>query len=244
MLSTLKGALSTRLLASKSNHTISRASLIFAMALATVVTLLAGVFAFVQWRVADNLIVSQQRRNAEIVQRVGDAAGMATLQANAHRATLNALLSRDEKEFAEADNLRRKNLADYAALTEKLADLTEVEGSANVLRTMTTQYGALSDYVVSLLRQGRKEEALELRITRVRPLYNDWQRAQESFSIQLASEDQRQQDIHAGAVRATKAWLAGLLLAPLVAIALGVAAIIAILGLNRVTKPGGDNWSR
>lgn len=244
MLSTLKGNISSRLLAANSNHTVSRASLLLAVALAAVIAFLAGLFAFAQWRVAENLVRSQQLRSEEIAQRVGDAANMATLQTNAHRSTLNALLSRDSSELEEADNQRRTNLASYATLTEKVSDEADLHDAADDLRQMTAEYGELSSYVVDLFRQGRQAEALDLRIARLRPLYNSWQSAQEDFSRKIAGEDRRQQEAYASAERATKAWLAGLLLAPLVLIAAGTLVIAAILGLHRISDGGGDTWAR
>lgn len=244
MLSTLKGNISYRLLAAKSNHTVSRASLLLALALAALIALLAGVFAFAQWRVAENLMRSQQLRNAEIARRVADAANMATLQTNAHRSTLNALLSRDPSELEEADNQRRTNLASYALLTEIVSDQADLHNAADGLRQMTAQYGELSSYVVDLFRQGRKEEALDLRIARLRPLYNKWQAAQEDFSTKVAGEDRRQHEIHAAAERSTKLWLAGLLVAPLVLIAAGTLAIATILGLQKISDKGRDTWAR
>lgn len=244
MLSTLKGNISYRLLAAKSNHTVSRASLLLALALATLIALLAGVFAFAQWRVTENLVRSQQLRSEEIARRVGDAANMATLQTNAHRSTLNVLLSRDSDELEEADKQRRTNLTSYATLTDKVADEADLHDAADDLRQMTAQYGELSSYVVDLFRQGRKEEALDLRIARLRPLYNKWQNAQEDFSRKVVGEDRRQQEFHADAERTTKAWLAGLLLAPLVLIATGTLAIATIIGLQKISDKVGDTWAR
>jgi SPX domain protein involved in polyphosphate accumulation len=244
MLSTLKGNISSRLLAAKSNHTVSRASLLLALALAAGIAFLAGVFAFAQWRVAENLVRSQQLRSAEIARRVADAANMATLQTNAHRSTLNVLLSRDASEVEEADNQRRTNLSSYAALTDKVSDEVDLHDAADDLRQMTAQYGVLSSYVVDLFRQERKEEALELRIARLRPLYNRWQSAQEDFSKKVAGEDRRQQEMYAAAERTTKAWLAGLLVAPLALIAGGTLAVATILGLQLFGTPSPDSWSR
>jgi hypothetical protein len=244
MLPTLKGALSLHLLAAKSNHTVSRASLLLAVALSVFIACLAGIFAFAQWRIAGNLMHFQQQRSAEIAQRVGDVADMATMQANVHRSTLNVLLSRDTSEFTEADNQRRTNLADYATRTAKVSALAEISNSADALRGMTAQYAEISDYIIDLFKQGRMEEALDLRFTRLRPVYNKWQRAQENFSRRVAGEDRRQQEIHAGAVRATKLWLGALFLAPLALIALGTLAIAAILGLQRLTETATDMWTR
>jgi hypothetical protein len=244
MLSTLKGKLSSPLLAAKSNHTVSRFSLLLALALAAAIAFLAGGFAFAQWRVSENLMRSQQLRTTEIVQRVGDAANMATLQTNAHRSTLNVLLSRDSSELEEADSQRRANLASYAALTNKVSDEANLGGAADDLRQMTAEYAKISSYIVESFRQGRTTEALDLRIARLRPIYNSWQSAQEEFSKKLAGENRRQQEIHTEGARVTKTWLAGLLLAPLALVAIGTLAIAATLGFQKMSNKAGDNWDR
>lgn len=244
MLSLLKGKFSANLLASKSHHTVSRASLIFAAVLALMIALLSGLFAFAQWRVADNLMRNQQQRGAEVARRVAATADMATRQANAHRATLNVLLSRDSPELEEADGLRRSNLREYSSLISQISDSPELYENAEGLRRLIAQYEELSAYVVDLFRQGRKDEALELRITRLRPLFNNWQTLHEEFSKKIAGEDRREQAIQAAASRATKKWLAGLLLAPLVLIGFGILAIAGILGLQRLGSRASDTWAR
>ncbi|MFM8887996.1 MAG: hypothetical protein ACKOKC_16475, partial [Chthoniobacterales bacterium] len=68
--------------------------------------------------------------------------------------------------------------------------------------------------------------------------------AQESFSKQVAGEDQRQQEIHKAAVHTTKTWLAGLLLAPLTIIVMGTLAIAASLGFQKLGNKPEDSWTR
>lgn len=244
MLSLLKGKFSANLLASQSHHTVSRASLIFAAVLALVIALLSGLFAFAQWRVADNLMRGQQQKSAELARRVAATADMATRQANAHRATLNVLLSRDSSELEEADGLRRSNLQEYRSLISQISDSPELYENAEGLRRLIAQYEELSAYVVDLIRQGRKDEALDLRVTRLRPLFNSWQSLHEEFSKKTATEDRRQQEVQAAASRTTKRWLAGLLLAPLVLIGFGILAIAGILGLQRLGGRASDTWAR
>jgi len=244
MISTLKGAMSTRLLAAKSNHTVSRASLYLALGIALLIAILSALFAFAQWQVAGNLIRFQQRNTMETAARIEGLAAMAKHQSNAHRATLNALLSRDLSEFQEADGLRLSNIEAYETLTRELSKSPELGDVSENLNLMTKQYGLLSGKVVDLFREGKKEEALDLRINRLRSLYNEWQMAQEHFSKEVASEGHKQQEIHFAVTRTTKAWLAGLLLAPLVLIASGVLAMAAMLGLQRFAIRKPDSWLR
>lgn len=244
MISTLKGAISTRLLAAKSNHTVSRASLYLALGIALLIAILSALFAFAQWQVAGNLIRFQQRNTMETAARIEGLAAMAKHQSNAHRATLNALLSRDSSEFQEAGALRKSNLEAYRTLIGELSQTPGLEEAGENLLVLTKQYDALSEKVVDLFSTGQKEEALDLRINRLRSLYNEWQMGQEHFSKEVAQEGRKQQEIHSAVTRTTKAWLAGLLLAPLVFIALGVLAIAAMLGLQRFRVRSADTWLR
>jgi|GEM_PF-2624204 len=244
MLSTLTGALSKRLLSAKSHHTVSRASLYLALGLALMISILSALFALAQWQVAGNLIRFQQQSSLETAARIENLAAMAKHQSNAHRATLNALLSRDTLEVQEADALRNSNLEAYRTLIGELSLTPGLEEAGENLLVLTKQYDALSEKVVDLFSTGKKEEALDLRINRLRSLYNEWQMSQELFSKEVGHEGRKQQEIHSAVTRTTKTWFAGLLLAPLAIIALGAASIAAILGLNSVTQRGGDSWQR
>jgi len=244
MFSNLKGVFSTRLLAAKSNHTVSRASLYLALGLALLVAILSAFFAFAQWQVAEGLVRFQQQNSQETASRIESLAAMAKHQSNAHRATLNALLSRDTFELQEADALRNSNLVAYRTLIGELSQTPGLEEAGENLLVLTKQYDALSSKVIELFTEGQKEEALDLRMNRLRSLYNEWQISQEHFSKEVGREGRKQQEIHSAVTRTTKAWLAGLLLAPLAVIALGAVAIAAILGLNSVSRRGGDNWQR
>jgi len=244
MFSNLKGALSKRLLAAKSNYTVSRASLYLALGLALMVAILSAFFAFVQWQVAGSLVRFQQQSSLETAARIENLAAMAKHQSNAHRATLNALLARDASELEEADALRKSNLEAYRTLIGELSGTPGLEESGGNLLVLTEQYGALSQTVVELLESGKKEEALDLRINRLRSLYNEWQLGQEHFSKKVGLEGRKQQETHAAATRTTKAWLAGLLLAPLALVAIGTFAIAATLGFQGLSNRGSDSWDR
>jgi hypothetical protein len=117
------------------------------------------------------------------------------------------------------------------------------EAGGNLL-VLTEQYGAFSQTVVELFESGKKEEALDLRINRLRSLYNEWQMSQEHFSKEVGHEGRKQQKIHAAVTRTTKAWLAGLLLAPLALVAIGTLAIAATLGFQGLSNKGGESWDR
>lgn len=244
MLDSIKGKLSAKLLSAGSTRAVSQASVLAVMGISLFMVVLTGVFALAQWKAANNLIRIQKERVVETSLRIDAAAGMATRQANAHRATLNALLARDSDELDEADTLRQSNLQDYARLSMELGNEENLHEEAQRLRLLTAQYEELSGQVVDLVREGRTEEALELRVRRLRGLFNRWQSAQENFLTQLARFDERQENVYARASAVSGRWLIGLLLAPLVLIALGVGGIAAIIGAQRISPKTPDAWSR
>jgi hypothetical protein len=244
MLSTLKGHLSANLLATKSNHTVSRASLYFALGLALLIALLSALFAFAQWRVGENLAKMQQTRDRAVEERVATSANMASQQANAHRATLNVLLSRDSKEFDEAEALRRSNLQSYLESSRLLGENVGLHEAAEDLRVLTAQYDELSAQVIDLFREGRREDALDLRVRRLRESFNLWQQAHTGFSTKLAQSEAEQKKDYEEATSSARHWLAGLLIAPLALIVLGIIAIAAMFGLQRFKGEAVDIWFR
>ena len=244
MLSTLKGHLSANLLATKSNHTVSQASLYVALVLALLIALLSALFAFAQWRVGENLAKMQQVRARAVEERVATSANMASQQANAHRATLNVLLSRDSKEFDEAEALRRSNLQGYLESSRLLGDSVGLHDAAEDLLVLTAQYEELSAQVVDLFREGRREDALDLRVRRLREAFNRWQHAHAGFSTKLAQTESEQRKDYEEATASARRWLAGLLIAPLALIVLGIIAIAAMFGLQRLGTKAPDAWSR
>lgn len=243
MLNRLKGQISAQLLGARSHRTVSQASLIAAVALSVGVALLCGLFAFAQWKVAGTLVRTQMEHSAEVSRRVAAGADMATHQANAHRATLNILLSRDSKEFEEATAQRQVNLRAYSDASKTLGDAPDLYEAAEKLRLQAAQYEALSEQVIDLFREGRKEDALDLRVRRLRDAFNCWQTSQKDFSGQLARSDERQKDMYDQSVSTSKKWFLVLLLAPVVVIALGVAAMVVIFGLQRFGPKLPDVWS-
>jgi len=244
MLSPLKGRLSANLLATKSNHTISRASLYFALGLAMLIALLSALLAFAQWQVGEDLARMHQVRARVVEVRVATSANMASQQANAHRATLNVLLSRDTTELAEAESLRRSNLEGYLKSSRLLGASDGLHEAAEELRVLTAQYEKLSGQVVDLFREGQREAALDLRVRRLREAFNRWQKAHSNFSAQLAKTEMEQKKDYEIATAGARRWLVGLLLGPLVLLALGIVAIAAILGAARFGKETTDSWTR
>ena len=244
MLSSFKGHLSANLLATKSNHAVSQASLYIALVLALLIALLSALFALAQWRVMENLAKLQQGRAHAVEERVASSANMASQQANAHRATLNVLLSRDLTEFEEAEALRRSNLEDYLECSRLLGSNASLYQAAEDLRILTAQYEELSAQVVDLFREGQQEAALDLRVRRLREAFNRWQQAHADFSTKLAQTESEQRKDYEKATASARHWLAGLLIAPLALIVLGIIAITAMFGLQQFKIGAVDIWAR
>jgi hypothetical protein len=215
-----------------------------ALAVASGIALLSAGIAFAQWRLAENLVNSQQKMGQENATRIAAASDMATHQVNAHRGTLNVLLSRDEDELQEAVALRSSNLRDYEQLTDSVGKAPDLHDTAQALKLLTARYDELSAQVVELFRAGKKEEALGLRTQGLRPLFNSWQEAHGKFTKQLGRYADKESVQFGQVTSESKKWLAGLLLTPLVLIVVGVAAIGAILGLQRLSGKRDDTWSR
>jgi hypothetical protein len=75
-------------------------------------------------------------------------------------------------------------------------------------------------------------------------LFNSWQEAHGKFTKQLGRYADKESVQFGQVTSESKKWLAGLLLTPLVLIVVGVAAIGAILGLQRLSGKRDDTWSR
>jgi len=244
MLSHIKGRLSANLLATKSSHPVSRASLYVAFVLACLIAFLSALFALAQWRISENLAKAQLVRARIVEDRIFTSANMASQQANAHRATLNALLSRDSNEFAEAEALRRSNLQSYLESARLLGTSIGLHEAAENLRVLTAQYEELSAQVVDLFREGRREDALDLRERRLREAFNRWQQAHANFSTKLAETESDQTKDYEKSTASARRWLDGLLIAPFVLIVLGIIAIAATFGVERLGAKAPDAWSR
>jgi hypothetical protein len=243
MLSTLKGHLSANLLAGQSNHTVSKARLHVALTLALLIALLSALFAFAQWRVGENLASLYQQKALGIEKSVATTANMATQQANAHRATLNVLLSRDEAEVKEAESLRRSNVQGYLESSRTLESKAPWSEAVQDLQTLTLQYDQLSAQVVGLFRRGRLEDALDLRVSSLREAFDKWQQAHAAFGAKTAQADAEQRKYYAEATAQTRRWLIAFLVAPLALITIGIFAIAGLLGLQRLDGNDHDPWS-
>jgi len=244
MLNRLKGLASSKMLASESNHTVSKASLFAAMAIAAGIALISAGIAFAQWRMAENIIQLQREMAEANTARIEAAADMATHQVNAHRGTLNALLSRDDAELEEARGLRTSNIEDYVRLTETVGNSPGLDETADALNILTARYDELSAHVVELFRAGKRDEAMDLRTQGLRPLFNSWQGAHANFTKQLGRFGDQEQAKFDEVTSTWKKWLTALLLAPLALIVAGIITIAAILGLQRLSGGWDDTWAR
>lgn len=244
MIGAIKGRLSAKLLGSKSHRTVSNTSLTAAATISVAIALLAAIFALAQWRAAENLVSLQDARLGEISRHVATTSDMANCQANAHRGTLGALLARDLRELDDADALRIANLQEYRDRIASSVSTPELRAESEHLLELAAQYEEISGRAIGLIREGRKDEALDLRSLQLRGLFDRWQLAHLDFSKDLSHVAQRQSDHYERTSTAAEKWLKIFLLAPLALIILGMVAIMAILGMERFGAPKKDTWSR
>lgn len=242
MINRLKGKLSSILLGAKSNYAISHPSLIAATGLSLTIAVLSGIIAFAQWQLAEKLVSLQDEKLNANTFRLEAVPAMATLQANAHRATLSALLARDPNELEEADATRKSNLGQYEMLSKELGGGLAQNTTEN-LRLLTANYQDLSGQVVSLVREGRKDDALDLRAKRLRDAFDRWQQSHEAIARQLLRDDSTLSEIRNDNLMKTKRWLLALLLVPIALMAAGTVVISALLGIQRLGSKATDAWS-
>lgn len=237
MINTLKGKISAKLLGASSHHPVNQASLATAAVISICLAIVCAVFAFAQWRVAEKIARLQRQQSMDISQRVATAADMAMQQANSHRATLNCLLSRDAQELEEAENLRRKNLESYSALVARY-------GNDGALLDLTKQYEESSQTIVDLFRAEQKEEAIDRRIRELRPIFNRWQDAHNTFTKALAAQNMQQQQFSDQSIASMQKLLMALLLTPVFLVLASIVAISATLGFERIRGKKTDTWTR
>lgn len=236
MINTLKGKLSAKLLGATSDRLIHQISLWGAVTISVGLATLCFAFAFAQWRVVEGIVGLQRQQAAEMLDLVKETSEMLAHQSNAHRATLNCLLSMDEQEMTEADALRRSHLERYLALVSR-------HKGAETPRNLAQQYAAKSQKIVDLFRAGQKEEAIHLRIAELRPLFNEWQNAQNSLNDSMATWDTQQQSTFDHGIASMKFLLAVLIMVPVLLIFAGAAPIAGLLLLTKLRKINGDSWS-
>lgn len=237
MINALKGRVSARLLGTSSHHRVNQASLMIAATVSVCLAVLCSVFAFVQWRVSEQIVRLQREQSFEISQRVAAAADMATHQANTHRGTLNCLLSRDIRELDEADTLRKQHLEGYSSLVARF-------GSDGDLENFTRQYQDESQKIVDLFRAGRKDEAIDLRLSVLRPVFIRWQEAHNAFTKALAEEEVQKQKVFGQNIASMKRLLFTLLFIPIFLIFASIAAITATLSFEKLKGRKSDIWTR
>jgi hypothetical protein len=140
--------------------------------------------------------------------------------------------------------LHRSHLKDYTTLTELLSQSPELHKSAEELRELTARYTEISLQVIEKFRAGERDQALDLRLRTLRPLFNAWQEAHGNFTKQLGRSAEKEKSQFDAVTSASKNWLAGLLLAPLVLIIFGLIASGGFLGLHRLSGKQDDTWAR
>lgn len=223
----LGGFASNWLLARPSTREVGQANLRIAFAICGIVAVASVGFVVAQWITFERLYNLQSERDSERNTYVSAAQEMVLSQTNAHRFLLNALLARNDAEFNDAKKQMEENLQHYAAL--KLAG-KEFTGSFRDLKADSMEYREQALQILALFNSGSTAEALELRITKLRPIFVKWQTKQEQFAQDVNRIELRDRSEYMRTITGGRIVLLVLLLAPGLIIFGGLLAIVAVIG--------------
>jgi hypothetical protein len=245
---TLQGRASAWLLARPSHQTINRASL--ATAFAVSLSLLAAIIglSLAQWILSEHLQLTRIEREQRLSLHADRSLKMAMAASNAHRATLSALLARDETELGDSLHRRHAALDEY----DLALDSTDGKLSSETLKQKQTtaalakNYRTLSSQLLELIQKGDLQQALEFRLAHLRPAFEKWQAAHDEFAQSQTHEILEKDAAQLQTIRILRRVLFALVLAPAALLVLGTLAVFAILGLGYLTRPApatADPWS-
>lgn len=244
MLGRIKGKLSARFLGATSHREISRATLIGAISACVLVAAACLAFAVAQWAVSEKLLQMQKKHVEDVARNSGAIARMATYMANTHRATLNALLSKEPEELANANSQFTQNLDEYRqALTAGGANGTTRTREV-ALAKLVDSYEALAQEVIALDRAGQAEAASAMRIGKLRPLFNAWQHAHEEYTTAAAIDSLKEQGQYERTLAITRGVLAVLFAIPAGIAVIAALALFTALGAEKMGRKLPDAWAR
>lgn len=223
----LGGFASTWLLARPSTREVGQANLRVAFAICGIVALASVGFVVAQWITFERIYNLQSERDSERSSYVSVAQEMVLSQTNAHRFLLNALLARNDTEFYDAKKQMEELLQRYDALEIAGNEFTE---SFRELKADAMSYRAQALQILALFNSGNATEALELRITKLRPIFTKWQTKQEQFAQDVNRIELRDRSEYMRTISAGRIVLLLLLLAPGIIIFGGLLAIVAVIG--------------
>lgn len=249
LLKRLDGRLSQELLARPSRLAIGQANLRIAFVLCALLCVASMIFTIFQWSLAEGIYRLQSKQAETGVQQLLISQDMMAALSNAHRFTLNALLSRDESEWRDAEKRHAASFARYSGLLDKVAQRSEPNQvpSLDRLKSEAQSYQKLSLRLMEMARSGKLEEALNLRIAELRPVFNKWQEEQIRFSNEIESREAASQAKSTRMVAVARTTLLTLLIIPVIVMVVGILATLAVLGWQHwsISKPDKDDaWIR
>jgi len=241
----LGGAITGWLLARPSAQPINQASLRVFSGFLVLSVFLMGLFSFFQWRIFERLYQSALGRESTLRREAGLTQEMSTFSCNAHRATLSSLLANDREELQQAISDRILNLRQYAEVEQALNEAAPTGDPARQRVTRAREnYDLVSNQLVEMIVQGKKEEALAFRLASVRPAFDLWQKEQ-GYLIQKHDQasQQAQNEFRAWARTVLTFYLSALLI-PLAVAVLAVGLTAISIGSAFQRSSDGDPWSR
>ena len=240
----LGGLASVWLLARPSTREVGQANLRVAFAICGLVAVASIGFVVAQWITFERIYKLQSARDSEQSSYVNVAQEMVLSQSNAHRFLLNALLARNDAEFHDAKKQMEEQLQRYDGLELAGKDFTD---SFRELKAYAMEYRAQALQILALFNSGNTTEALELRITNLRPIFMKWQTNQEHFAQAVNQIELRDRSEYMRTIAAGRFVLLVLLLAPGIIILGGILAIVAVIGWPHwggKTSDPLDVWAR
>lgn len=243
----VKGAASGWLLARPSSRSVNQASLRVALVICTLIAIVAITFSLAQWYASDRLYRLQSQHQSDLEASLGLANDLAVRQVNSHRMTLNAMLARDQAERDEAISSRASNLSEYSRLLDTpAAKAPKLRATREAMIAAMADYRSTAEQLTDLIAADKMDEALAFRVATVRPAFDNWQSAQLRFALDAAALGKEQAAESAEEMARMREVVATLVLVPAALVLLGVAALIAMLGIERLGAKAGakDAWSR
>lgn len=239
MLKTLQGRASAWLLARPSRHTIDQTSLATAFAVCLALLATTILLSFAQWILSEHLQLTRIDREQRLSLHADASLQMTMAAANAHRASLSALLARDDSEMSDSVQRRQAALDSYDTILDstdgKLAP--ETQAKKQTASTLAKTYRTLSAQLFEMVQNGDQQEALDFRLHHLRPSFEKWQAAHDEFAQSLTREILEKDAVQLETIRTLRRILFALVLAPAALLVLGTLAVFAILGLGYLTRP-------
>jgi len=244
----LKGRASAWLLSRPSNQQINRTSLIaaFAVCLALLVAIIG--LSLAQWILSERLQLTRIEREQHLARHAETSLKMAVAASNAHRATISALVARDDLEMSDSIQRREAALDIY----DSALDSTTLQLSSATLEkkqsaaALAQNYRSLSAQLIEMVQKGDTQKALDFRLHNLRPVYEKWQVAHNEFSQNQTREILQNDATQIQTIRILRRILFALVLAPVALITICTFAVFAILGLGYLARPTPttpDPWS-